>query len=63
MTRHLENTMSPSKIALFAFGLAAVLVAGFQQADAAPRWANGYHSTISPGEALFQRAKGNPQGY
>lgn len=55
--------MSLSKIALFAFGLAAVLVAGFQHADAAPRWVNGYYSTISSGEALFQRAKGNPEGY
>jgi hypothetical protein len=55
--------MSLSKIALFAFGLAAVFVAGFQHADAAPRWVNGYSSTISSGEALFQRAKGNPEGY
>lgn len=55
--------MSLSKIAFFAFGLAAVLVAGFQHADAAPRQGHGYYSTISADEALFQRAKGNPQGY
>ncbi|MEZ5788181.1 MAG: hypothetical protein R3D62_17285 [Xanthobacteraceae bacterium] len=57
--------MSLSKIALFAFGLAAVLVAGFHNADAAPRRSvvHGYAATIDAGEALFERAKGNPQGY
>lgn len=55
--------MSLSKTALFTFGLAAVLVAGFQHANAALRRVNGYYLTISSDEALFQRAKGNPQGY
>lgn len=55
--------MSLSKIALFAFALATVLTTGLQYADAAPRSGHGYYSAISAEEALFQRAKGNPQGY
>lgn len=64
--------MSPSKIALFAFALAAVLVGGSIDADAArygsrasSTWSNGATSNIasnawrmSAEEALFQRAKG-----
>jgi hypothetical protein len=64
--------MSLSKIALFAFALAAVLVGGSINADAARyvgrangTWSNGATSNIaanawrmSAEEALFQRAKG-----
>lgn len=60
--------MSLSKIALFAFGFAAILVAGFQHADAAQR--HSYTSGIHTGSfgsdadtARFDRAKGYPQGY
>ncbi|MEZ5788182.1 MAG: hypothetical protein R3D62_17290 [Xanthobacteraceae bacterium] len=59
--------MSLSKIALFAFGLAAVLVIGLPRADAAQRHTRvyGYPSALNPGalvygpeDALFERAKG-----
>lgn len=52
------------QIAVFAFGLAAVIVAGFQHADAAPRRnvVHGYSATIDAGEALFEHAKGG-MGY
>ena len=62
--------MSFAKIALFAFGLATVLVAGSVNADAAmggkySGWSNAYGSVANPGptvpsaeELLFQRAKG-----
>jgi hypothetical protein len=64
--------MTFAKIALFAFGLATVLVAGSINADAATRgngsygvWSNADNSVIIPGamvrsgeDALFERAKG-----
>jgi hypothetical protein len=56
--------MSLSKIALFAFGLAAVLVTGAVNADAATRfnrshggWTNSYYPG-SDEEARFDHAKG-----
>jgi hypothetical protein len=61
--------MSLSKIALFAFGLATVLVLGFQHADAAPRhgyWLSSTNSFVAgqdQEEARFDPAKGYPQGY
>ncbi len=63
--------MSFAKIALFAFGLATIITAGAVNADAASRvgrsygtWSSsaGWHGT-SADELLFQRAKGNPEGY
>lgn len=63
--------MSLSKIALFAFGLGAVLAIGFPHADAAPRHTGvfAYPSALNPGtlvygpeDALFERAKGG-MGY
>lgn len=60
--------MSFAKIALFAFGFATIIAAGAVNANAASyadrsygTWSNGAY--VSAGEALFQRAKGNPQGY
>lgn len=60
--------MSFAKIALFAFGLATVIAAGAVNANATSfadhsygTWSNGAY--VSPGQALFDRAKGNPQGY
>lgn len=58
--------MSLSKIALFAFGLVAVLVAGGVNADAASRrnWTGAYASVAggsqfdSAESARFDRAKG-----
>ena len=64
--------MTFAKIALFAFGLATVLVAGSVNADASMRgnrsyggWSNAYGSVTNPGpvvrsdeELLFERAKG-----
>ncbi|MGZ9105779.1 MAG: hypothetical protein ACXW3M_08180 [Rhodoplanes sp.] len=63
--------MSFAKIALFAFGLATVLVAGGVGADAANYrnrsvdWSNAYNSTVIPGptvrspeDLLFERSKG-----
>jgi hypothetical protein len=58
--------MSLSKIAFFAFGLAAVLVIGFQHADAAPRhgyWGNTNSFVSSEEEARLDPAKGYVQGY
>ena len=59
--------MSLSRIAFFAFALAAVLVAGFQHADAASHrnnWSGTANSVISSLEdARFDHAKGYPQGY
>lgn len=65
--------MSLSKIALFAFGLAAILVAGSVNADAAMRnngrtngWFKPYTSVSSGAtirsaeDALFDRAKNGP---
>lgn len=63
--------MSFAKIALFAFGFATVITAGAVNADAASRvgrsfgtWSSSanWHGN-SAEEALFQRAKGIPQGY
>jgi hypothetical protein len=60
--------MSLSKIALFAFGLAAVLVVGFPHANATPRY--GHTSGIYAGSfgsdldsVRFDHAKGYVQGY
>lgn len=63
--------MSFAKIALFAFGFATIIAAGAVNADAASHvgrsygtWSSsaGWHGS-SAEESLFQRAKGNPQGY
>jgi hypothetical protein len=63
--------MSYAKIALFA--LAAFVVAGSVNADAAPHvgrsygtWsssADWHGASLSAEESLFQRAKGHPEGY
>jgi hypothetical protein len=57
--------MSLAKIALFVFGLAAVLVAGSVNADAARVSRTGWSNSYYPGgmvpadeEARFDRAKG-----
>jgi hypothetical protein len=58
--------MPLSKIALFAFGFAAVLVAGFQHADAAPRrgyWVSTNSFVSGQEDARLDHAKGYPQGY
>jgi len=60
--------MSFAKIALFAFGLVTIVAAGAVNANAASyagRSPGTYSqgSYVSADEALFQRAKGNPQGY
>ncbi|MEZ5787349.1 MAG: hypothetical protein R3D62_12975 [Xanthobacteraceae bacterium] len=63
--------MSFAKIALFAFGFATIIAAGAVNANAASyggrsydNWSSsaGWHGS-SAEESLFQRAKGNPQGY